>query len=67
MNFKQRLDRYLSQSDEDHLPDEDTLWQESLAFADLFNYDEFGLITNPGKFERECSQGFVYSLLEELD
>ncbi len=54
MNFKQRLDRFLMQSDEEHLPDEDTLQQESLEFADSFDYDDNGLIINPGKFEREC-------------
>jgi hypothetical protein len=31
----------------------DTLQKESLEFADSFDYDEWGLITNPGKFERE--------------
>ena len=28
--------------------------RESLEFANSFDYDEYGLITNPGKFEREC-------------
>ncbi len=51
MNFRQRLDRFLTQSDE-HLLD-DTLQQESLEFADSFDYDEYGSITSPGKFERE--------------
>ena len=95
-----------------------TLQKKSLEFTDSFDYDDYGLITNPGKFERErryvpyfwnmtmhsaenelihgdyvysifniteddikifpelkdisqvtvyeCSQGFVYSLLEEI-
>ena len=54
MNFKQRLDRFLTKSDDDYLSNEDTLQVESLAFADSFDYDDYGLITNPGKFEREC-------------
>lgn len=54
MNFKQRLDRFLTKSDDDYLPDNDILQIESLAFADSFDYDDYGLITNPGKFEREC-------------
>ena len=28
---------------------------ESLEFAQRFDYDEHGLIINPGKFERECA------------
>ena len=52
MNFKQRLDRYLTQSD-DHLMD-DTLQQESLEFANEFRANEYGIIDSPGKFEGEC-------------
>lgn len=52
MNFKQRLDRYLTQSDE-HLLD-DSLQQESLEFANEFSVNEYGIIDSPGKFEGEC-------------
>ncbi len=54
--FAHRLDRYLTSSDEplgeDNRMDEFT--KESLEFASDFNVDKYGLITNPGKFEREC-------------
>ena len=53
MNFKQRLDRFLTKSDENLLEDAG-IYTESLEFADSFDYDDHGLITNPGKFEREC-------------
>jgi hypothetical protein len=55
MNFKQRLDRFLTKSDDDYSSEDDNILQvESLEFANSFDYDENGLITNPGKFEREC-------------
>ena len=55
MNFKQRLDQFLTKSDSDYWSSDDNLLEnESLEFADSFDYDDNGLITNPGKFEREC-------------
>lgn len=57
MNFKQRLDRFLTQSDEHILKDYlggNTLQRESLEFANEFSVDKYGLINSPGKFEGEC-------------
>ncbi len=54
--FAHRLDRYLTSSDEP--PEEDNrmdeFTKESLEFANEFDVDQYGLITNLGKFEREC-------------
>ncbi len=41
--------------------------QESLEFAGNFNYDRYGLITNPGKFERECQWLPYYYNMALLD
>jgi len=53
MNFKQRLDRFLGQSDERLLPDDDSVVRESLEFANSFELGNYDLIISPGKFEGE--------------
>ena len=65
MNFKQRLDRYLTQSDDHLLPDDDDiLIRESLEFAGEFSINSYGIIDSPGKFEGECQYvPYYYNLL----